>query len=151
VTYQPGAEPPARPSYPSTVRHGGSGSTGPAGGPSLPSPANAPRPGATEPRAGFTSRGRIRTTRMGALWSGLIVAALLLIALLIFITQNSKQVTIHFLGFDGQISLAVALLLAAVGGLLLIAIPGTARIVQLRRALKRNAAAADAKRLGSAE
>jgi uncharacterized integral membrane protein len=88
---------------------------------------------------------------MSALWFGLIVAALLLIALLIFIAQNSKQVTIHFLGFDGQISLAVSLLLAAVSGLLLIAIPGTARIIQLRRALKKNAAAADAKRLGSGE
>jgi uncharacterized integral membrane protein len=58
---------------------------------------------------------------------------------LIFIAQNSRTVTIHYLGFEGQASLAVALLLAAVAGLLLVAIPGTARIMQLRRALKRNA------------
>jgi uncharacterized integral membrane protein len=78
---------------------------------------------------------------VSALWIGFIVAALLLIALLIFIAQNSKPVTIRYLGFDGHISLAIALLLAAVGGILLVAIPGTARIIQLRRALKKNAAA----------
>jgi uncharacterized integral membrane protein len=72
-------------------------------------------------------------------WVGLIVAAVLLVALLVFIAQNSRQVTIHFLGFHGHISLAIALLLSAVIGLLLIAIPGTARILQLRHALKKNA------------
>jgi uncharacterized integral membrane protein len=138
MTYQPGAEPPDRPGYPST---------GPPGDPGLPpsQTGDVPRQAVTAPQAGFTSRGRIRTTRMSALWFGLIVAALLLIALLIFIAQNSKRVAIHYLGFQGQISLAVALLLAAVGGLLLVAIPGTARIIQLRRALKKNAAASNAK------
>jgi uncharacterized integral membrane protein len=76
---------------------------------------------------------------VSGLWVGLIVAALVLIALLIFIAQNSKQVAIHYLGFNGHISLAVALLLAAVGGVLFVAIPGTARIIQLRRALRKNA------------
>lgn len=56
----------------------------------------------------------------------MIVPALLLIALLIFIAQIFKQVAIHYLGFNGHVSLAVALLLAAVGGVLLVAIPGTA-------------------------
>lgn len=77
----------------------------------------------------------MRATRVSALWIGLIVAAVVLIALLIFIAQNSSRVTVHYLGFSGHISLAVALLLA-VGGVLLVAIPGTARIIQLRRALK---------------
>ena len=81
---------------------------------------------------------RVRAFLGGLLWVAIIVAALLMIALLIFIAQNSTSVMIHFLGFSGQISLAVALLLAAVGGVLLVAIPGTARIVQLRRALKKN-------------
>jgi len=76
---------------------------------------------------------------VSALWIGLVVAALLVIALLIFIAQNSKQVAIHYLGFNGHISLAVALLRAAVGAVLLVAIPGTARIIQLRRALTKNA------------
>lgn len=54
---------------------------------------------------------------------------------MIFIAQNSRAMTIY-LGFEGQVSLAVALLLAAVAGMLLVAIPSTARIMQLRRALK---------------
>lgn len=92
-------------------------------------------------RAGLTSRGKVRSTRVSALWIGLIIAAVLLVLLLIFIAQNSRDVTVRYLGLDGQVSLAVALLLSAVAGLLLVAIPGTARIIQLRRALKKNAGA----------
>jgi uncharacterized integral membrane protein len=60
-----------------------------------------------------------------------------LILLLVFVLQNSRTVAIHFLGLSGHLSLAVALLLAAVLGVLLVAIPGTARIIQLRRSVKR--------------
>jgi uncharacterized integral membrane protein len=83
-------------------------------------------------------RGHVRRGRASAAWTGAIVAALLLIALIIFIAQNSAGVTIHFLGLHGRISLALALLIAAVGSVLLVAIPGTLRIMQLRRALKKN-------------
>jgi uncharacterized integral membrane protein len=83
-------------------------------------------------------RGKVKRGRVSAIWVGVIIAALLLIALLIFIAQNSNTVAIHFLGFAGHLSLAVALLAAAVIGILVVAIPGTARIVQLRRALKKN-------------
>lgn len=91
-----------------------------------------------EQPAGLTSTGRVRRTRMSSWWVGLIIAAVLLIALLIFIGQNSRTVTVHYLGLEGRASLAVMLLLAAVAGVLLVAIPGTARIMQLRRALKKN-------------
>ena len=104
--------------------------------PSVPPPAaTVPAPQATTP--GLDSRGRVRRGRVSALWVGLIVAAVLLIVLLVFISQNSRTVTIHFLGLHGQLSLAVALLLSAVIGVLLVAVPGTARILQLRHALKR--------------
>ncbi|MGZ5371713.1 lipopolysaccharide assembly protein LapA domain-containing protein [Aeromicrobium sp.] len=93
--------------------------------------------------AGFDRRGHVRRTRAGAWWAGLIAAAILAIALLIFISQNSQDATINYLGFSGQISLAVALLSAAAGGMLLVAIPGAVRMAQLRRALKKNAADAD--------
>lgn len=93
------------------------------------------------PGAGFNSRGKVRRTRAGEWWAGLIVAAILAIALLIFIAQNSQQATIHYFGFDGQISVAVALLFAAASGMLLVAVPGAVRMAQLRRALKKNAAA----------
>ncbi|MGA8851631.1 MAG: lipopolysaccharide assembly protein LapA domain-containing protein [Aeromicrobium sp.] len=76
---------------------------------------------------------------MSALYVGLIVAAILTIFLLVFIAQNSDSVAVKFLGFEGQISLAVALLLSAVIGVLVVAVPGSLRIVQLRRALRKNA------------
>ena len=98
-------------------------------------------PARRNPPAGFNSRGKVRHTRAGAWWAGLIVASMLAIALLIFIAQNSQTATIHYFGFDGQISLAVALLFAAAGGVLLVALPGAVRMTQLRRALKKNAAA----------
>lgn len=81
-----------------------------------------------------------RRTRVSSWWVGLVIAAIILVALLIFIAQNSATVGIHYLGAHGHISLAVALLLSAVAGMLLLAIPGTIRIVQLRRAVKKSPA-----------
>jgi uncharacterized integral membrane protein len=46
---------------------------------------------------------------------------------------------VHYLGFHGRVPLGVALLLAAIAGLLLVSIPGTVRILQLRRAVKKAA------------
>lgn len=89
--------------------------------------------------AGMTHRGRIRSTRVSAWWTGVITAAVLLVALLIFIAQNSHTVSVHYLGLQGQVSLAIALLLSAVAAVLVVAVPGTARILQLRHALKKNA------------
>ena len=78
-------------------------------------------------------RGRIST-----LWITLIAAAVGLILLIIFIAQNSKVVPIHFLGLAGHLAVGLTVLIAAVVGLLLAAIPGTIRIIQLRKALKTN-------------
>ncbi len=77
--------------------------------------------------------GPVPRTRMGGLWVGTIVAALIGLFLLIFILQNGQRVKVSFLGIDGQLPLGVALLLAAACGALLVAIPGTGRILQLRR------------------
>ncbi len=88
---------------------------------------------------GLDEHGRARGGKVSALWIGLIVAAILLILLLIFIAQNSVTVPIHFLGANGHISLAVALLLSAVVAVLLVAIPGSVRILQLRRLVRRTA------------
>ncbi len=60
-----------------------------------------------------------------------------LILLVVFIAQNSRQVTIHFVGLHGHFSLAIALLVALVGGVLLVAIPGSARILQLRHTVQK--------------
>lgn len=76
-------------------------------------------------------------TRSGGLWTGLILSAIVGIFLLVFILQNNVPVEINFLGFTGSLPTGVALLLAAIAGLLLVAIPGGLRILQLRRAAKR--------------
>lgn len=101
--------------------------------------AASPSERAAERPRGLDEHGRPRGGKVSALWIGLIVAAVLLILLLIFIAQNSVTVPIHFLGASGHISLAVALLLSAVVAVLLVAIPGTVRILQLRRLVRRTA------------
>jgi uncharacterized integral membrane protein len=106
-----------------------------------PSPVPAGEPAAVAPPGpGLDKHGRVRPTRSGALWFGLIAAAVILIALLIFVLQNLEDVTVHYLGFSGRVPLGVSLLLAAIAGLLLVSIPGSVRILQLRRALRKSAA-----------
>jgi len=90
------------------------------------------------PAPGFDERGHVRTTRASGVWIGLIATAVFVVLLIIFIAQNSGRVSIHFFGWNGQFSLALTILLAAVVGVLLVAIPGSLRIAQLRRALRKN-------------
>ena len=91
------------------------------------------------PAAGLDRHGRVKRTRASGLWVGLITAAVLAIGFLVFIVQNYEKVSIEFLGFEGRLSLAIALLLSAVIGALVVAVPGAVRIGQLRRALRKNA------------
>jgi uncharacterized integral membrane protein len=69
---------------------------------------------------------------MGGVWVALVVAAFVFLLLLIFIVQNGQRAQVSFLGAHGYLPMGVALLLAAVFGVLLVALPGTARIIQLR-------------------
>ncbi|GAA4551571.1 LapA family protein [Pseudonocardia xishanensis] len=78
-------------------------------------------------------------SRVSGVWVGLILSAVVLLFLLIFILQNLDPVRIYFLGATGTLPTGVALLLGAIAGILLVAIPGSARIVQLRRTAKREA------------
>jgi lipopolysaccharide assembly protein A len=75
-------------------------------------------------------------TRTSELWVGIILAALVLIFLLVFIIQNPLPVQINFLGWAGALPTGVALLFAAIAGMLVVAIPGSFRILQLRRAAR---------------
>jgi lipopolysaccharide assembly protein A len=52
--------------------------------------------------------------------------------------QNAHTVSISFLGAHLHLSLAVALLLAAVAGALVMAAAGTARITELRQIMRRD-------------
>jgi uncharacterized integral membrane protein len=100
--------------------------------PTVPTPAGPATTGRPAPA--------VTRTRTGGLWTGLILSALVLLFLLIFILQNNVPVQINFLGASGTLPTGVALLLAAIAGLLLVAIPGGLRIVQLRRAARRGPA-----------
>lgn len=98
------------------------------------------QPVTTDPGAGPPATGSaLAHSRAGGLWVGLILSAIVLVFLLVFIVQNGDPVQINFLAWSGSLPTGVALLLAAVAGLLLVAIPGVARILQLRRAVKRTA------------
>ena len=63
---------------------------------------------------------------------------MLLLLLLIFIVQNGQRVSISYFGAHGHLRLGVALLLATVLGVLLVVIPGTGRIIQLRITARRH-------------
>jgi uncharacterized integral membrane protein len=64
-------------------------------------------------------------------------AALIAVALIVFLAQNTRTIEISFLWMTVRTSLAVALLIASVGSVLLTLILGTARITQLRRLARR--------------
>jgi uncharacterized integral membrane protein len=80
----------------------------------------------------------IRRTRTGGVWVASVLFALVLVLLLIFILENGQRASISYFGAHGHLPLGVALLFAAVLGILMVVIPGTARIVQLRIAARRH-------------
>lgn len=82
---------------------------------------------------------RRRPTRISSLHAGLIVAAMVLVLLVVFVIQNARAVDISFLGTHLRVSLAVALLSAAIAGALVVGAASTARITQLRRSARRAA------------
>jgi len=90
------------------------------------------------PPAPAATRGRPLRTRISSARTALITGIAVLILVLIFIIQNAHAVTVSFLGAHLQLSLAVALLLAAIAGALIMAAAGTARITQLRQSIRRD-------------
>jgi putative membrane protein len=84
---------------------------------------------------------RRRPTRISSLHVGLVTAAIVLVLLIVFLIQNAHTVDIHFLGAHLRVSLAVAMLTAAVAGALITGAAGTARIAQLRRSRRTSATA----------
>jgi putative membrane protein len=91
--------------------------------------------GSARPPPALQRRGR--PTRIASIRRGLIAGFGALILLVIFIIQNTHAMHISFLGAHASLSLAVALLIAAIAGALVMAAAGTARITQLRRTTRR--------------
>lgn len=100
-------------------------------------PADAPPPEAPPPGRS-QAKDPLRGSRTSGAWGGIVLASLLLILLVVFIAQNTDDVHISFLGWDGTAPLAVALLVATASGVLITAIVGTLRIWQLRRRVRRD-------------
>ncbi|SEQ55073.1 LapA family protein [Lentzea albida] len=98
---------------------------------------SAPRTVPPSPPAPAAAPKKLRPTRISGTWIAVLVAIVVLIFLLVFILQNGDTATIHFLWGQFSLPLGVALLFGAIGGALLVAVVGAARILQLRRQAKR--------------
>lgn len=92
----------------------------------VPTPTPTPTPTTT------TRQSAPASTRTGVIWTGVAVALVLFVLLIIFILQNLQSVTVNYFGLSGAIPLGIALLIAAVGGGIVVAIAGIARMTQLR-------------------
>ena len=122
-------------------RPGGEGFAGASGGRTRPmsysaSGEPAQRAGAEGSAPPKPAGGEIPHTRTARAHNALIAGAIVLILLLVFIIENTASVRIAYFGVGFHLPLGVALLLAAIGGALLVGIVGTARIVQLRRRVR---------------
>ena len=130
---------------PSGSAEAGYPAEGPASGTDLvtgPPAAATPAPGAETPRAetpetSVPAPEPRHVTRAGMVWAAVACALVVLILLIAFILQNQEYVQVKFFGLAGAVPLGIALFIAAVGGGVLVAIAGAARIIQLRLAAHR--------------
>jgi uncharacterized integral membrane protein len=90
----------------------------------------------TERQGRFHSSSGALRTRISWAWATLFVGVALGIALVDFLAQNTRSVRIEFFSASGHVPVAVALLVAALGGAALVLIVGVARMGQLRRGLR---------------
>jgi uncharacterized integral membrane protein len=81
----------------------------------------------------------IHRTRIGSAWVAVTIAAILGVALVDFIVQNTRSVRIEFFAASGKMPVAVALIGAALVGAFIVLAVGIARTTQLRLATRRGA------------
>jgi uncharacterized integral membrane protein len=62
----------------------------------------------------------------------LVVFAVVLLLVMIFILQNGQRSDVYFLGGHGHLPTGAALLLSAISGVLLVALPTVVCVLQLR-------------------
>ena len=132
----------------------GAGELSPGSAPPVPPPTapvqTAPVQTAPVQTAQVLPEHKIKRTRISGLWVSVGFFSVVLLLLLIFILQNGTKVDISYMGAHGHLPLGVALLLAAVCGVLLVVLAGAARISQLRTVARRHRRA-DAKRVTAAQ
>ena len=77
-------------------------------------------------------------TRISTAWTLAAAGAFLLLLMTVFIFQNSDEVPVQFLMFEGSVPLGAALLLASVIGAMSVALLGAGRLLQMRLAARRH-------------
>ena len=99
-----------------------------------PKPAGETSPDLVAPKP---ERIQVSHTRTSAAWADIWAGVVVLILLIIFVAQNTASVQISFFALEGSISLALALLIAGVGGAIVAMAVAATRILQLRRMVRR--------------
>ncbi|WP_247043965.1 LapA family protein [Arthrobacter rhizosphaerae] len=94
-------------------------------------------PVADEGREGHPRSKDNAATRTGMLWAAVATSLAVMVVMIVFILQNQDYIQVRFFGLIGSVPVGIALVIAAVGGGILVAISGAARIVQLRSATRR--------------
>ena len=112
--------------------------SGPPVAPGDPTPAPLAAAGAAPPAAHTPLK--IPRSRAGLAWKSLVPALVVLAVMLVFVFQNLQDAKISFLTFSARFPLALALLVAAALGALVVFLLGSVRIVQLRKAFRRHQA-----------
>jgi uncharacterized integral membrane protein len=87
-----------------------------------------------------------RHTRISAAWVSVVVAIIFGVALIDFIAQNTRDVHIDFFSVSGRMPIAVALLVAALSGAIVVVGVGVGRVAQLRLTMRRQRRRHDAER-----
>lgn len=75
----------------------------------------------------------LRHSRTSQFWVALFGFGIVLVLMIVFIAQNTQSVEVSFFGWTGCPPLSVALLIAVAATILIMAVAGTLRILQLRR------------------
>jgi uncharacterized integral membrane protein len=78
-----------------------------------------------------------RHTRTSAAWVGIVVAIVFGVGLIDFIAQNTRDVRVDFFSASARIPVAVALLVAALSGAIVVVAVGIGRVAQLRLSMRR--------------
>jgi uncharacterized integral membrane protein len=94
------------------------------------------QPSSYEPPLASEESARVARTRTSAVWLGVWAGVVVLILLIIFVAQNTAKVQISFFALEGQIPLALALLIAGVAGAIVAMAVAGLRILQLRKQIR---------------
>jgi putative membrane protein len=88
----------------------------------------------------------IAPTRTSRAWMSLLPVLVVLVVILVFVFQNSKDVKVSIFTFSGTLPLSVAILGAVILGALMTLALGSVRIFQLRRQVRRTSRGSETKR-----